>query len=110
MRPCVLLANEPRAYREVLAAALGDLRPDIDFVVLEPIKLDRVVRQMHPTVVICDEATPVVCDHSEVWLELYPDQGSRSVLGFRSERSLIEDVQLSDIITIIDQAVAYEAR
>ncbi len=35
----VLLANEPKAYREAMAAALGQLRSDVDVTVVEPEEL-----------------------------------------------------------------------
>lgn len=40
MRPRVLLANEPRSYRQAIAGALQALRPDVEFEEIEPERLD----------------------------------------------------------------------
>ncbi|MBD0253059.1 MAG: hypothetical protein ICV31_01005, partial [Rubrobacter sp.] len=35
-RPRVLMANEPRAYREGIAAVIGQLRPGVEVETVEP--------------------------------------------------------------------------
>ena len=109
-KSCVAVANEPRAYREVMAETLRDMRPDIDFVILEPEELKELVQTLKPDLAICDEATIEVRANAAFWLELYPDQNYYSIFGSSREHSRIENIQLSDIVSIVDQAVSREVR
>lgn len=42
----VLLASEPKAYREAMAAALRQIRPDVDVTVLKPEELDAALERL----------------------------------------------------------------
>ena len=99
----VVVANEPRAYREVTAEVLGQLRPDVEFELTDPAGLVDAVFRLAPDMVVCDHAIPEVRDLVGVWLELYPGGGSSSVASVRGEQSIIDDVQLTDIIALVDR-------
>jgi hypothetical protein len=43
--PLVLVANEPRAYRETIALALKALRPEAEVIAIEPTDLDAEVKR-----------------------------------------------------------------
>ena len=109
-KSCIAVANEPRAYREVMVETLRDIRPDIDFVILEPEELEGLIRALRPDLVICDRITIRVRNNVAFWLELYPGQNNHSIFGFSSKRSRIENIQLSDIVSIVDQAVSQETK
>ena len=100
----VVVANEPRAYREVTAEVLRDLRPEVEFELTDPAGLQDAVSRQLTDMVVCDRATSAVRDGVEIWLELYPGGDSRSVASVRGERSTIEDVQLLDIVALVDRA------
>ena len=100
----VVVANEPRAYREVTAEVLTQLRPEVEFELTDPDGLAEAVTRLHPDMVVCDHATPAVREGVPVWLELYPGGDARSVASVRGERSTIEDVQLADIVGLVDRA------
>ena len=53
--------------------------------------------------VIFSEATGVVRERVPVWVELYPGYGPESVVGVRGERSTVEEIQLSDLLSVIDR-------
>ena len=105
-----MVANEPRAYREVIAETLRDIRPDVDFVILEPEELEELAQVLRPDLVICEEITTEVRNNAAFWLELYPAQKHYSIFGSSSKHSRIENIQLSDIVSIVDQAVSREAK
>jgi hypothetical protein len=96
----VLLANEPRAYRESIAQVFRQLRPNLE-VITEELE-DRVLR-LAPEMVIFSEATGVVRERVPVWVELYPGYGPESVVGVRGERSTVEEMQLSDLLLVVDR-------
>ena len=105
-----MVANEPRAYREVVCEVLGEMRPDVDFVIVEPEGLAEAASAMLPDLVICDKVIAEVCNNAIFWLELYPEQSSHSIVGTFRKRTRIENVQLSDIVSIVDQAVDQDGR
>jgi hypothetical protein len=66
----ILVANEPRCYREVIAAAVHELRPHAEVITVEPADLDRAVVYRQPHLVVCSRLTEVVETHSPVWVVL----------------------------------------
>jgi hypothetical protein len=100
----VLLANEPRAYRESIAQVFRQLRPNVEVVIAEPDELEDRVLSLAPQMAIFSEATGLVRELVPIWVELYPGYGPRSVIGVGEERSTIEEIQLSDLLSALDRA------
>jgi hypothetical protein len=103
-RVLVVLANEPRAYRESIAQVFRQLRPNVEVVTAEPDELEEHVLSLAPEMVIFSEATGLVRERVPVWVELYPGYGPRSVIGVGEERSTVEEIQLSDLLSALDRA------
>ena len=99
----ILLANEPRSYRETLAAALQILKPNTEVFVIDPDKLDSEVERLSPQLVICSRTTPTVETRSFAWVELYPEYRSASVVSVGEERSTIAWIELADLLKVIDR-------
>lgn len=99
-----MFANEPRAYRECIAAAFDHLRPDFDVRVVDPDVLEEEIRALPPDVVICSRATDVVTTLVPVWVELYPEHGARSVAAERGRRTEFEEIRLDDLLSVVDRA------
>lgn len=99
----LLMANEPRAYREVIAEAVRELRPDVEVKTVELDALDDAVSAFEPDMVICSKATEAVREGVLAWLELYPEFSARSVASVDGETSTIEEIQLPDILSFIDR-------
>ena len=70
----------------------------------EPKELEARILGLAPNMVICSEATSVVHERVSVWVELYPDYGSSSMVGIEGRRTMIEEIQLSDLLSIVDSA------
>ena len=70
----------------------------------EPEELEARILELAPNMVICSEATSFVRERVAVWVELYPDYGSSSVVGIEGRRTTIEEIQLSDLLSIVDSA------
>lgn len=100
----VLLANEPRAYRECIAAVFGHLRPGFDVEVSEPGDAEDLIRRFLPDVAICDRATGVVRELVPVWVELYPGYSRRSVASERGRLTEFAEIRLEDLLDITDRA------
>ncbi len=100
----VLLANEPRAYRESIAQVFAQLRPHLEVITTEPGELEESVLRYGPNLGVCSEATGVVRERVPFWIELYPDYGSESVVSSEGARSVIEEIHLSDLLSVVDRA------
>lgn len=105
-KPRVLLANEPRSYRQAIAGVLRGLRPDLDVAETEQAHLDRELRRGTPQLVICSHATPAVRVAVPAWVELYTDHGSLSSVSIHQEVSAVDGMEISDLLQIVDKAVA----
>ena len=77
----ILVACELQTYRQALAAAFRELRPDIEVFEAEKEDLDREVERLGPGLVVCSRLTARVEDHAPSWVELYPNHGPRSVVS-----------------------------
>ena len=105
-KPRVLLANEPRSYRQAIASVLRSLRPELEVKEMEPGALDRELRRSVPQLVICSRATPAVRGTAPAWVELYTDHGPLSSVAIGKETSTVSEIDLADILLIVDRAMA----
>jgi len=100
----VLLANEPRSYRESIAAVFRQLRPGLQVKVVEPEALETNVARFVPDVAICSRVTGAVRERVPVWVELYPEHAAHSVASEGGRRTEFAEIQLLDLIGILDRA------
>jgi hypothetical protein len=99
----LLMANEPRAYREVIAEAVRELRPGVEVRTVEPGALDEAISEFQPDMVICSKATEAVREGVLTWLELYPEFSANSVASVNGETATFGEIQLPDILSVIDR-------
>lgn len=100
----VLLANEPRSYRESIAAVFRQMRPGLQVKVVEPEALESNVVRFVPDVAICSRATGAVRERVPVWVELYPEHAAHAVASEGGRRTEFDEIQLLDLISILDRA------
>lgn len=101
----VLVANEPIIYREVISAALKELRPNIEVFTAAPEDLDQEFLRLLPRLVVCSTLTALVEREAAVWVELYPEGTSRAVVGGLDEkRCVLVSMDLSALLSILDGA------
>jgi hypothetical protein len=103
-RPLVLLANEPRAYREGIAAVLGQLRPDAEIRTVEPEAMEGSILRFSPDMVVCSKATDALKGRVRVWVELYPEHAAHSVACIGGNLMEYAEIQLPDLLSIVDRA------
>ena len=102
--PRVLMANEPRAYREGIAAVISQLRPEVEIEIVEPDALDSSIECFSPDMVICSKATDALKSGVRVWVELYPENAPLSVASIGGRRMEYAEIQLPDLLSIVDKA------
>jgi hypothetical protein len=99
-----LMANEPRAYREGIAAVISQLRPEVEIEIVEPDALDSSIERFSPDMVICSKATDALKSGVRVWVELYPENAPLSVASIGGRRMEYAEIQLPDLLSIVDKA------
>ena len=109
-RPRVLVAHEPRACREALAAALAILRPDAEVLAVAPEALDRALTQAPPALVFCGEVTAAVRASAPAWVLLYPDGASVVETSVAGERATLPDLGLEAALALLDRAAGLGPR
>lgn len=102
----ILLANEPRSYRETMAAALQVLRPDTEVRTIESKVLHRELESFAPQIVVCSNLTPAIETGALTWVELYPGHGPLSTVSIGGQRSVTDGIELPDLLSIVDRTEA----
>jgi predicted nuclease with RNAse H fold len=96
----ILVANELTSYRQTIAIVLRELHLNVEVLEVHPETLDREVARLGPDLVICSRVTAVVRERAANWIELYPECSSFSTFCIGGERRAMEDVQLSDLLSV----------
>ncbi len=99
----VLLANEPRAYREAMASAFRRLRPDAEIVVAESDELDEQIRDLRPHLVLSSQPARSLEDRPLPHVLLYPEGESKALVNIDGQQTTIADVDLEDLLWVIDR-------
>ena len=105
----ILVGNEPLTYRDVMASALQDLRPDVEVVEVEPGALDGEVLRGRLHLVICSELSEVVQTRAFAWILIYPVGANLAVVSIGGRRTTIPRVGFGDVLAAVDRAVALAA-
>ena len=101
----VLVANEPRAYRETIALALRELRPEAEVLAVEPETLDAEVVRRRPALAVCSAlSSEVVETRVPAWVLLYPGGANLAVVSVRGERATRGGLGLADLAALVDRA------
>jgi hypothetical protein len=100
----ILVAFEPRMYREVLAFHLRQERPQSEVVLASPQTLRDEAKRMRPHLIVANEVPPMLREMSFFWVELHT--GERLVADIRADgySTTIHDVSLQDLLAVVDKA------
>lgn len=100
----VLLANEPRSYREIFAGAFRALRPHVEVITAEPGALEEAASRLHPDAVVCSNATPALRTAIEVWMEVRLEDGTLRVRASDTGRSQDTNPGLQTLLAFVDRS------
>lgn len=103
MYPLILIANEPRTYRSLLASELPFLRHNLRILEIDPAEVETALISLHPAVLLWSGASEHVRDAEVTLLVLRLDAGGTFL---HSAEGTISNPRLSDILAAIDQAVS----
>ena len=101
----VLVACEPRYYREVIGEAISGLRPAVEVVIVAPEELADGVSHLDPDLVI-SSAHPASIDPGgrSAWVEFVPYEKPAATVSLGGRRQELEEVMLEDLLWVVDQA------
>ena len=107
----VLVANEPRSYREAFGRAFLALRPNVETIIVEPRTLDWEALRLTPDLVICDRVTPVVAATVRSWIELrVEDEALVAASNSRAFPADVREIELDDLLAFIDRGAEAPTR
>jgi hypothetical protein len=90
-------------YREVISAALRELRPGIEVFTADPENLEGEFLRLMPQLVVCSRLTKRVEREAPVWIELYPEGVSHAVVGNPDgSRTLLPGMDFDTLLAILD--------
>lgn len=101
----MLLAVEPRAYREAIGLAIENLRPNVEVTVSAPEDLVSEVTRLAPTLVICGVPDSETSEEVAAWVELKSPQGywQKATVRIRDHCFVLVNVQLDDLLSVVDR-------
>jgi hypothetical protein len=99
----ILIATEPRTYREAMECALSELRPDIEARAADPEEIDPQVESFKPHLVLSTELTEKVKenDHALVYILLH--NAMHAIICRYGEIERIYDLGFDDVLTVVDE-------
>jgi hypothetical protein len=102
----VLMAIEPRSYRQVIGRTIQALRPHIEVVVLAPDTLEAGVARLGPGLVFADRPDEACAPNGRpaAWVEFRPYEEPPARVRLAGRTWELEEVELSDLLSIVDEA------
>ena len=99
----ILVATEPRSYREAFVAVLRAHRPGDLVVEVAP---EALAADLGDAVdlVLCSRLTDAVSAAARGWIELYPDGGSSAVSYLRGLRTTYPQIDLDTLLELVETA------
>lgn len=100
----VIVAIEPRSYRQVIGQAIRALRPHVEVVVLEPSTLEAGVARLDPDLVFANRPDASAPDGRPAWVEFLPYEEPPARVCLAGQRRELGEVELSDLLSLVDEA------
>jgi hypothetical protein len=100
----IVIANEPRFYREVIAAGLKLQRAHIDVTVVDPADLAASLAGLQPHLVVCSRLTNVILAGSLAWILLPLDDRDSVVINVGGQWTVSGPLEFHDLLSLIDKA------
>ena len=98
----ILLANEPRSYREAFADAFRALRPHVEAITVDPEALEEEMLRLSPDVVVCSHTTPAIRAATSSWIEVRVEDELLILRTSGADRS--NNPGLETLLAFVDQS------
>lgn len=100
----VIVAIEPRSYREAIGEVIRALRPHIEVIILEPNTLGAGVRRLEPELVFANRPDTFSPTGRSAWVEFLPYEEPPARICLAGQRRELEAVELDDLLSVVDEA------
>lgn len=100
----VIVAIEPRSYRQAMGQAIQALRPHIEVVVLDPDTLEAGVARLEPHIVFANRPDAPAPTGRPAWVEFRPYEEPPARVHLAGRRRELAEVELSDLLSLVDEA------
>jgi hypothetical protein len=99
----IIVGNEPRAYRDVIAATITALCPEATVMTAEPADLDGALADVGPALVVCSRLTPLIEERTVTWIVLYADGTPFSEISVAGDRSIVLDMDFDRLLAVVER-------
>jgi hypothetical protein len=99
----IIIANEPRAYRDALAGVLEEMRPRDTVTNVEPGEIEQALRRWRGALVVCSVVSPVVDELAGAWVRLGED-GEVAASSAAGVEAMARRVGLDAVLDAVDAA------
>jgi hypothetical protein len=102
VRVLVAIEDDYRAYREVIAASLRVLRPQVEAAVTAPEALGKRIRQFDPDMVICSYLGAAEAHPGPAWVELPIDPMRPARVRLSGRYSELPNPTMETLLAVVD--------
>jgi hypothetical protein len=97
----IVVASEPRAYREALAGVLSARHPGISVIPADPAEIDATPETVAGALVLCNEVSGRVAEVAAGWIRLAPD-GAVEVSSAADVQAIAGQSGLDAVVRSVD--------
>lgn len=99
----IVMAIEPRAYREAIGEVFRELRPSFEVLIVESEALVEEVARLDPELVFCAQPDSLVPDGRSAWVEFRPYAEPAARVSLDGKYAELEEVELEDLLGVADE-------
>lgn len=103
----LIVAIEPRSYRQVIGQAIQAIRPHVEVTILEPGTLGAGVRRLEPELVFAGQPDTFDASGSttgrSAWVEFRPYEHPPARVSLGGRHWELEEVELENLLSVVDQ-------
>ena len=99
----ILIANEPRSYRDVLAGSFEAFHPRAEIRCADPADLDTELEGFDPHLIICSELSHAVEGCERAWVLLYPEGKPLAVVCLDGEPVTVFDIEFVELLSVVER-------
>jgi hypothetical protein len=103
----ILVAVEPRMYREVIALSLHQHRPDAEVLICTPESLDQEIGRFGPHLVVLDDndgATPDGLSEVLYRVEILLGASMDARISVDGQARKVKDICMEDLLAVVNEA------
>jgi hypothetical protein len=102
----ILIAIEPRSYREVLVLAVGSVRPSHEVAMVEPEDVGRELGRLDPDLVFAPWPNTLAPEDHPAWVEFTPYETPQAKICVAGRTTELAEVDFEDLLSIVDEVAA----